>query len=403
VLIDRSHIPWGIFSGIVLTAGAILYAVCAAIAPHGPSGGTVPGLCFGIIATAMMTFSVLLAARKAFRTRRAGSASFWMKGHIWLGSLSVPFLLFHSGFSWGGTISGLLWMCVLFVVGSGLLALLLQQILPAILRRNTPAETLEGQSFWQRERLLMIADIRLCHLCGHQSVGPAAELSAHCRKLVSEYDLICTSTSTRSEQAAGQMRLLRSVMPIDLKEYFWSLAKFTKNELRIITTEAEFPKLLAATYPSLRETHSHKSAAINSVSGSAETVAGLHPPKEDKRPVPTGSSVNYEREQLWKFYTDSVRPFLATDSGLHDSSGRVPQTVEELERLFNRQRESLPDLLQGPLNELHSLCISRQAMARQGRFFGWMNTCMLLHVPVSIMLIVFLMAHIVMSLRVVPF
>ena len=135
MLIDRSHLPWGIFSAIVLTAGAILYAVCAAIAPHGPSGRTVPGLCFGIIATAMMTFSVLLAARKAFRTRRAGSASFWMKGHIWLGSLSVPFLLFHSGFSWGGTISGLLWMCVLFVVGSGLLALLLQQILPAIMIR----------------------------------------------------------------------------------------------------------------------------------------------------------------------------------------------------------------------------------------------------------------------------
>jgi hypothetical protein len=403
VLIDRSHLPWGIFSGIVLAAGAILYAVYAVVAPHGPSGGTVPGLCFGIIATAMMTFSVLLAARKAFRTRRAGSASFWMKGHIWLGSLSVPFLLFHSGFSWGGTISGLLWVCILFVVGSGLLALLLQQILPAILRRNTPAETLEGHSFWQRERLLMIADFRLCHLCGHQSDEPAADLSAHCRNLVSQYDLICTSTATRSEQAASQMRLLRSVMPIELKEFFWSLAKFAKDELRIITTEAEFPRLLAVTYPSLRETNSPNSAVANPLNASSRTVAGLNAPKDDKRPFPTGSSIPDEREHLWTFYTDSVRPFLATDRLAHGSHVRGPTTVDELERMFNRQCESLSDVLQGPLKELRSLCHSRHAMDRQRRFFGWMNLCMLLHVPVSIMLIVFLMAHIVMSLRVVPF
>jgi hypothetical protein len=326
-----------------------------------------------------------------------------MRGHIWLGTLSVPFLLFHSGFAWGGTISGMLWSCILAVVCSGLLTLLLQQILPTLLWRSTPSETLEGQSSWQRQRLLMIADIRLCHLCGHQCEGPAAELYVPCQRLVTEYDLICRNVTGRSEQIAHQMRLLRAVLPIEVKEFFWSLAKFTKTELRIITMEAEFPNLLAVTYPALRNIQDSRSAAGQSDTGAAAPVITSHPVNAAKPSAQSAHASSEEREQLWTFYTGFVRPFLSANGSVRDSRGQMLPTETDLHRLFQRQQLSLPESLQGPLSELNRLCTSRRGMDRQRRFLGWMNLCMLLHVPISIMLIVFLIAHIVMSLRVVPF
>ena len=72
------------------------------------------------------------------------------------------------------------------------------------------------------------------------------------------------------------------------------------------------------------------------------------------------------------------------------------------QRLFQRHREVLSPSLHGPLQELQSLCDYRREMDQQRRIRLWMNLWMLLHVPVSGMLLVLLLAHIVMSLRVVP-
>ena len=126
-------------------AGALSYRTYVAASPYGPSGGSRPGLIFGIAGTSAMVLAGLLAARKKVRTWRLGSARAWMQMHIWLGVLAVPLILFHAGFRLGGLLTTTLMALFAIVTLSGLFGLALQQYLPAMMTQRVPLETLIGQ------------------------------------------------------------------------------------------------------------------------------------------------------------------------------------------------------------------------------------------------------------------
>ena len=109
MLLDRSHRNWALFSLVSLTVATIGWIVSLGTSTAGPSGGSFPGLVFGIIGTAMMLFAGLLSGRRTLRHLPLGSARFWLKGHLWLGTLCIPFILFHASFSWGGLLEQALW------------------------------------------------------------------------------------------------------------------------------------------------------------------------------------------------------------------------------------------------------------------------------------------------------
>jgi len=77
---------------------------------HGPAGGSVLGLIFGVGGSLLMIFAALLAVRKRLPTWRVGSAQFWLRGHLWLGTIGFVLILFHAGFKWGGLLENLLWI-----------------------------------------------------------------------------------------------------------------------------------------------------------------------------------------------------------------------------------------------------------------------------------------------------
>ncbi len=68
-----------------------------------------------------------------------------MAAHIWLGLLSVPLLIYHCGFRWGGTLSAALMVLFLVVIASGVWGLILQQIIPRKMLSEIPAETIHSQ------------------------------------------------------------------------------------------------------------------------------------------------------------------------------------------------------------------------------------------------------------------
>ena len=72
------------------------------VPPGGPRGGSAIGLTFGIAGYALMLFAGLLGARKKVPIWRLGRAQTWMRGHFWLGLLSLPLILFHGGFRFAG-------------------------------------------------------------------------------------------------------------------------------------------------------------------------------------------------------------------------------------------------------------------------------------------------------------
>jgi len=146
VIIDESHRAWLIGSLIVLMVGGLLYIPYAFMSVAGVSGGSVAGLIYAGVGSAMMIFAGLLGARKKYRIWRVGRATWWMRGHLWIGFLSFPFILFHAGFRLGnGPLTRVLMALFLVVFISGILGAALQQYMPKVMTERVPMETIYDQ------------------------------------------------------------------------------------------------------------------------------------------------------------------------------------------------------------------------------------------------------------------
>ena len=569
VLIDRSHLSWALFSGISLIAGTVSYVAYAWSSPKGPSGGSAMGLLFGVIGTFMMLFAGLLAARKPLRIRRIGSAQFWLKGHLWLGTLCIPFILFHSGFGWGGLLEQIMWYSLAIVAVSGFFGLAIQQFLPRLLWNRTPLETFDAQTPYQCDRMTFIADLRIACLCESPLEVPSAHLGEHFSRLVAGHNSIVNGPGARSEQNSKKLLLLQQVSPPEVRDFFWAMAKYAKSEAKVIRFEGDFPELLATTYAGLKETivettpqtgapldvqhapaatphelqrgvtpASHKSS-LPAVSGAARKVsrsdlseknaeaAAAEPPKlsplemmrkkqaekaqataataASETPVPATNAVEpaaaspqaeaaaaeppklsplemmrkkaiekakatgedagspssnpgtspvktvavkpaapssglpqtlspklstvkdtpaaqvalanrpvatleksvqptvLEKHLLREVYLDLVRPFLAENRSRRSGLKSPLASAVESRRMFHQHQTTLPTTLHPVLEELEEFCEVRRQMELQRQILRWMHWWLMIHVPAAIALLIFLVAHVVMSLRVIPF
>ena len=138
MLIDRSHRSWIIACLVVLAAATAIYVPYVRHALNGPSGGSAVGLTFGVVGSALMLFAGALGARRKVPTWQIGRGTFWMRGHIWLGLLSFPLILFHGGFRLGGPLTAVLMILFGIVIVSGILGLLLQQVMPRLMLTRVP-------------------------------------------------------------------------------------------------------------------------------------------------------------------------------------------------------------------------------------------------------------------------
>lgn len=175
VLIDSTHRRWFLAVTIVGSTAYIAYRVLSASRPEPLTGGSFVGLWYGVVGTLLMVFAGLLAAhRKAPVRWWMGPRKFWLKGHIWLGLLSVVFLWCHSGFAWGGTLEMALWFVFLAVFVSGILGLTLQQIMPRLLTSRVPCEAPYEQIPHLCEVMRRESDAMVDVICGPHDPSPHA-------------------------------------------------------------------------------------------------------------------------------------------------------------------------------------------------------------------------------------
>jgi len=164
--IDKTHRPWIVATialALLSTAGYVIYA---AESPSGPRGGSVIGLTFGIAGYALMIYAGLLGARKKVPTWRIGRAQTWMRGHLWLGLLSLLLILFHGGFAFRGALTLVLMVLFFIVIGSGVLGAALQHYLPALMMMRVPMETIYEEIPHVRTQLRDEADVLAASICG---------------------------------------------------------------------------------------------------------------------------------------------------------------------------------------------------------------------------------------------
>ena len=165
--IDRTHRTWAISSLSILLVSLLVYVFYALNASQGPGGGSAIGLLFGLVGFGFMIFAALLGARKRVPTWRLGRAQAWMRGHLWLGLLALPMILFHGGFHFGGTLTRLLMWLLIVTVVSGIFGAALQHYIPRIMTSDVPLETIYDEIGRVRSLLREEADRAVEAVCGN--------------------------------------------------------------------------------------------------------------------------------------------------------------------------------------------------------------------------------------------
>ena len=160
MIVDRTHRNWVVICLGILAVATVVYIPYHVRSINGPSGGSLIGLVYGFIGYGLMLFAGALGLRTRRPTWRFGRAETWLKGHVWLALLAYPIIYFHAGFAFGGPLTIVLMMLFTIVTASGILGVVLQQILPRVMTDRLPLETI----FEQVEHVLDQMRIEADHL-----------------------------------------------------------------------------------------------------------------------------------------------------------------------------------------------------------------------------------------------
>ena len=172
--IDKSQRGWALASLTILAISAVAYTVYSSASPQGARGGSAIGLAFGVMGFAFMVFAALLGARKRVPTWRVGRAQAWMRGHLWLGFLALPLILFHGGFHFGGTLTQVLMWLLIITVLSGVFGAALQHYIPRVMTSDVPLETIYDEIGRVRTLLREEADRAMESICGNLGLAKSA-------------------------------------------------------------------------------------------------------------------------------------------------------------------------------------------------------------------------------------
>lgn len=172
--IDQTHRSWAFASLTILAVAAIAYVPYSVFYPGGASGNSIPGIIYGLLGYGMMLYAGLLGARKKVPIWRIGRAKVWMRGHLWMGALSLPMILFHAAFSARGPLTFVLMTLLFLVVISGITGAVIQHFVPKRMASAVPSETIFEQIPRVRDQLSEEASQIVGKLCAVPDAALAA-------------------------------------------------------------------------------------------------------------------------------------------------------------------------------------------------------------------------------------
>jgi hypothetical protein len=175
MIVDRSHLRWGIGTAVASAAITVLYlannnpelhpvhiplpAAFGAVPPLVEDFGSTPlGLTYGTVALLIFLFAALLGWRRSHPSLKVGRIQAWLKAHIWLTILTLPLVVFHCGFQVGGPLTQFLLGLYALVMISGFWGLLLQNIVPKLMRDYLPEEVIFEEIPFIRSQIVAQAE-----------------------------------------------------------------------------------------------------------------------------------------------------------------------------------------------------------------------------------------------------
>lgn len=415
-------------SALIVVIAAVAYAVESQTA-HGVSGGSVLGLIFGVIGSSFMVIAGLLAVRKRLPTWRVGSAKFWLRAHLWLGTVGFILILLHSGFGWGGLLENLLWVSFGLVVVTGFAGLALQQFIPKLLTSQVPLETFVAQIPFLSKTMLFRADQLVTSQAGPLDV-PFEKLIPFATAVLKQQAVLKRESDLPKELAkvyanvpqpegdakrghAAEKSAARvkpaMATPISAEPSTNQDAPATKPKSPLELMQAKMSD--AKDSPAGKPVDSPKPQTVENQPVAMQAAM----PPVVKKPLPVSKPASGEAAaeakptpviispvqlaELRDFHLKIVRPFLDKGrSPLHGLNNAITAR-----RLFAQLSLDLPAELHEILEQLEAFCEERRQFTLQKRLHRWLHWWLILHIPPSIALLVLFVAHVVMSLRVVPF
>ena len=344
------HIPWLIF--VLAATAAASAAYVAHFHPqqmppqfrwfgekppdHATIGGTPLGLIFGAVSLVIFVFAALLGMRKRIPFLRIGHVQRWLRAHIWLTLLTIPLILLHSGFHLGGPMTTLLMALYAIVMVSGIYGLVLQHKLPTMMKERLPAEIVYEQ----------IPNIR-------------AQLCAAAERLRKAYRRDPEQRTNRKSPAAAPTALATAVIP-DVSEH------------AVLKTPSAIEKPMGGA--TIRGT------AIAPAAITATDVTETEPDVVVDLPSEATLAEFIERQLL---------PYLQARRGEKFRLGQARQADETFRYLKSR----VAGAYRPRVEEMQGWCDERRLLDLQTRMQHWLHGWLLIHVPLSFLLLLITAWH----------
>jgi hypothetical protein len=344
VRINRAaHIPWALFVALVTTAAALLYAaqfypqrVPQALrffgekAPeHAIIGGTPLGLVFGAVSLGIFIFAALLGLQKRMRWLPIGSVQRWLRAHIWLTLLTIPLVLLHSGFHLGGPMTTLLMALYGVVMVSGVYGLALQHRMPTLMKERLPAEIVYEQ----------IPNIR-------------AQLCASAERLLKAY--------ARGDSTTAPLPLARAALP-DVREH------------AVLKTPTAIEKPMGG-------------ATVRGTAIGAAPIVATAPEAGENLELAAAAE---SEEVLARFIDRQLLPYLQARRGDRFRLARA----READDTFRHLKQQIAAAYRPRVEEMQGWCDERRLLDVQTRMQHWLHGWLLVHVPVSFLLLLMTLWH----------
>lgn len=130
---------WFLAFWIVVGVCLVVYLANALFGQVHP--GNALGLGFGILATVLFIAVFAYALRRRLMRLRPGRTWYYLQVHVYGGTLFLLLVFMHSGFAVPqGVLTWWLWLLSIWVVGSGLLGIVLQKWIPMLLNSGLSIE-----------------------------------------------------------------------------------------------------------------------------------------------------------------------------------------------------------------------------------------------------------------------
>ena len=372
-IVNRAHLPWFIF-----VVAATLFAIWLYVGNFLPQslpaalrlpnslvqkpseyrnpGGTPLGLIFGTVALSIFIFAALLGVRKKIVLWRIGTVQRWLRAHIWLTLLTIPLVILHSGFRFGGPMTTLIVVLYIVVMVSGIYGLILQHYMPAMMMEKLPAESVYEQIPHIRAQLVAAATKM------RDSFKPAPPTKPDAGAPAPSAEKVVTAGSAPMASTAGDLST-----PV-------ARAKSVVGSTIIAETIATPEKKPEEKVPPPRPPEAKPPETMGTLAAPAKAVAATDADSE---------------AAILDFLNRHILPYLSANRGGRMRLGNARFSEDTFRFVKLRVTEAYRDRVE----EIQGWCDERRMLDLQIKLHHWLHGWLFVHAPISFLLLMLVFWH----------